>query len=80
MCPSSEAPASARSFARSAVPARKVAFPEMNVCLDAELFPASGVVSVSAPSVTMHDMSTPTASAQICVITVLAPCPMSTAP
>ena len=52
----------------------------MNVCLDAELFPASGVVSVSAPSVTMHDMSTPTASAQICVITVLAPCPMSTAP
>ena len=52
----------------------------MNVCLDAELFPASGVVSVSAPSVTMCDMSTPTASAQICVITVLAPCPMSTAP
>ena len=28
----------------------------------------------------MLDMSTPIASAQICVITVFAPCPMSTAP
>ena len=51
MCPSSDAPASWSSRTRSAVPARYVAFPEMNVCLDAELFPASGVVSVSAPSV-----------------------------
>ena len=41
------------SRARSSLAARNVALPETNVCRDAELFPASGVASVSAPSVEM---------------------------
>ena len=69
----SSASASCRIFLRSAIPARYVAFPETNVCRDAEVFPASGVLFVSAPTRIILSIEIESASARICVITVFEP-------
>ena len=65
---------------RKARPASNAAFPDTNVWRDADVLPQSGVRSVS-PSISDRLWTgTPNASAAICEITVLAPCPISIAP
>src|SRR5690606_40880478 len=47
---------------------------------EADVLPASGVIAVSAPTSLTSPSATPSASANICAITVFEPWPMSTAP
>ena len=54
--------------------------PETKVWREAEVLPQSGVKSVSAETISSSAIGAPSASAQICGMTVLEPCPMSTAP
>ena len=55
------------------VPANSAAFPEIYVCLEADVFPQSGVKCVSGPINLNTLIGTPNASAQIWVITVFEP-------
>ncbi len=69
-----------RIFARSASPVSWAALPETKVWREAEVLPASKVRSVSPTTSSNCDTGTPSASAAICVSTVVEPWPMSTAP
>ena len=60
--------------------ARRAAFPETKVWREAEVLPQSGVTSVSADARSIFSIGAPSASAQICAITVFEPWPISTAP
>src|SRR6185369_4127903 len=55
-------------------------FPVTNVCREAEVLPQSGVTDVSAETRSKQSIGALTASAQIWVIIVFEPCPISTAP
>ena len=72
---------SAGSFRAARAPAFSAALPETKVCRDAEVLPASGVIAgVARSSAGMLPSGRPSASAQICAITVFEPWPISTAP
>ncbi len=76
----SDAFACCSTCARSACPASRAALPDTKVWREAEVLPASGVMSVSAPSTVTSATGTPKACAKICTITVFDPCPISIAP
>ena len=69
-----------RIFSLNAFPASEAAPPDIKVCLEADVLPASGVKSVSGPISSIELISVCMASATICVITVLEPWPISVAP
>ena len=78
-------PVSKRSFASSptlarrrssrliARAARAAALPDTKVCREAEVLPQSGVMSVSADTRSIWSIGAPSASAQICAMTVFEP-------
>ncbi len=72
--------ASRRMSARSRRPDSSAALPVMNVCREADVLPQSGVRAVSGPTSSKSASGMPSASAQIWVITVFEPWPMSVAP
>ena len=71
---------SRRMSARSRRPDSSAALPVMNVWREADVLPQSGVRAVSGPTSSKSASGMPSASAQICVITVFEPWPMSVAP
>src|SRR6266446_10028768 len=56
------------------------ALPVTNVWREADVLPQSGVIAVSPETRSKRSMGAASASAQIWVMMVLDPCPMSTAP
>jgi hypothetical protein len=70
----------ARILRRKSRPASIAALPETKVWREAEVLPASSVSAVSPMTSLKASGGTPSASAAICVSTVVEPWPMSTAP